>query len=145
MTVGPQAEPFLPIYEALVEDRRPLTTPTSAPPPPERQGVSISLEPDTPHPGDTVRLTVENYTRTRLEYGLAYRLERRVDRRWVWINRNAAFALILKIVEAGTRERENIRLPNDLRPGRHRIMKTFNAPATGRELDAYFEFAVANR
>ena len=71
-----------------------------------------------------------------------YRLERRVGDRWRWINRDAAFALILKIVEPGKREREDIQLPGDIRPGRYRIVKSFTAPATGRELDAAVEFTV---
>jgi hypothetical protein len=96
-----------------------------------------------PHPGETFQLTVENRAGTRLEYGLAYRLERRVGSRWRWINRDAAFALILKIVEPGKREREEIRLPRNLRPGLHRIVKSFTAPATGLELDAAVQFTVA--
>ena len=63
----------------------------------------------------------------------------------VWINEDAAFALILKVVEPGRREREEIRLPDDIRPGRYRIVKSFNAPATGRELEASVGFTVANR
>ena len=119
---------------------------TTAPPASEsRGGVVLSLDPESPHAGETLTLTVENHTPTRLEYGLAYRLEHRVEGEWRWINRNAAFALILKIVEAGKREREDIRLPDHLEPGRYRIAKSFRAPATDRELKAAVEFTVANR
>ncbi len=105
----------------------------------------LSLDRDTPHAGETLQLAIENHTGTRLEYGLAYRLERRIGRRWLWINKDAVFALILKTIEPGNREREDIRVPDDLRPGRYRIVKSFNAPETGRELDASVEFTVANR
>ena len=79
----------------------------------------------------------------RLEYGLAYRLERRIGPSWRWINRDAAFALILLVVEPGKREREEIRLPDDIRPGRYRIVKSFTAPAADRKLEASVEFTVS--
>lgn len=121
------------------------TQPEPEPPSAETKGVVLSLDRTTPHAGETLRLTVENRTRTRLEYGLAYRLEQRTGDRWKWINKDAAVALILKIVEPGKRESENIQLPNDLQPGRYRIVKSFTAPETGRVLDASVEFTVANR
>ncbi len=119
------------------------TTPAPEPPRSESRGVVLSLDLESPHPGDTLTLTVENNTRTRLEYGLVYRLEHFVEGDWRWINRDAAFALILKIVDAGKREREDIRLPTDLEPGRYRIVKSFTAPETGRKLDASVGFNVA--
>ena len=123
----------------------PPTTATPAPerPSAERDGVVLSLDRDSPHAGETIELTVENRTGTRLEYGLMYRLERRVGRHWRWINRDAAFALILKIAEPGKREREEIRLRDDLRPGRYRIVKSFTAPATNGEIEVAVEFTVS--
>ncbi len=121
------------------------TTPAPEPPRSESRGVVLSLDLESPHPGETLTLTVENNTRTRLEYGLMYRLERFVEGDWRWINRDAAFALILKIVEAGKREREDIKLPAHVEPGRYRIVKSFTAPETGRKLEATVEFTVANR
>ena len=118
------------------------TTPAPDPPRPDRRGVALLLDRDTAQPGDTLRLTVENRTRTRLEYGLVYRLEHWTGERWRWINRDAAFALILKIAEPGAREHEDIGLPNDLEPGRYRIVKSFTAPATERRLTASVEFRV---
>jgi hypothetical protein len=115
------------------------------PAPSPRQDVVLTLDRETPHAGDTIELTVENHTSTRLEYGLVYRLERRVDAGWRWINKDAAFALILKVVEAGKREREEIGLEDDLRAGGYRIVKEFSAPATGREYRATVEFTVAER
>ena len=113
------------------------------PPASDSRGVVLSLDLESPHPGDTLTLTVENNTRTRLEYGLVYRLEHFVDGDWRWINRDAAFALILKIVDAGRREREDIELPAHVEPGRYRIVKSFTAPETGRKLDASVEFNVS--
>jgi len=113
------------------------------PPASDSRGVVLSLDLASPHPGDTLTLTVENNTRTRLEYGLVYRLEHFVEGDWRWINRDAGFALILKIVDAGKREREDIELPADLEPGRYRIVKSFTAPETGRQLDASVQFNVS--
>ena len=128
-------------------DEPPPTPPpkTSEPerPSAEKDGVVLSLDRDSPHAGETIRLTVENRTETRLEYGLMYRLEHRVGGEWRWINRDAAFALILKIAEPGKREHEEIRLPDDLKPGRYRIVKSFTAPATGREIEVAVGFSVA--
>ena len=73
------------------------TQPEPEPPSAETKGVVLSLDRDTPHAGETLQLTVENQTRERLEYGLAYQLEQRKDSRWVWINEDAAFALILSV------------------------------------------------
>ena len=112
-----------------------------APAPEDRGGVVLTLDRDTPHPGETVTLTVENRTRWRLEYGLMYRLERRIDGEWRWINRDAAFALILKIVEPGKREREQIQV--EAQPGRYRIAKSFTAPAADKRFDADVEFTVS--
>jgi len=122
----------------------PTTTTTPAPEPPRPQrGVVLLLDRDTASPGQRLELTVENRTRTRLEYGLAYRLERRAGDGWRWINRDAAFALILKIVEPGRREREEILLPDDLRRGRYRIVKSFTVATPRRQLRADVEFFVA--
>ena len=105
-----------------------------------RPGIVLDLSTDTAAPGDKLRLTIENTTRTRFEFGVAYRLERRTDDRWRWINRDSAFILILKFVEPGGREREEIRLPPDLKPGRYRIVKGFSAGE--REIEASVEFSV---
>ena len=152
LTVGPEAKPFMPIYEALVEDRRPLlacsnpvlarSTHAMAHPTGVMLAATVAFSPSScdddddgraaagargrrararsrrpPHPGDTLELTVENHTRTRLEYGVAYRLERRTDDGWRWVNRDAAFILLLKVVEPGAREREEIRLAGRPRAG----------------------------
>ena len=112
--------------------------------PSQRSGVVLHLDRTTASPGQTLELTVENLTRTRLEYGLAYRLERRVGPVWRWVNRDAAFALILKVAEPGRRERERIFLPDDLRPGRYRIVKSFTARPSGRHLEAAVEFSAGS-
>jgi hypothetical protein len=101
----------------------------------------LELDRDSAAPGETLELTVENLTPTRLEYGVAYRLERRTADGWRWVNRDAAFILILKVVEPGGRETEEIMLPRDLRAGRYRIKKSFSEPA-GREFEATIGFEV---
>ena len=112
-------------------------------PVPEGRAVVLRLDRDSPHPGETLTLTVENNTRWRLEYGLVYRLERRIDGGWRWINPDAAFALILKIVEPGKHEREQIYLERNAEPGRYRIVKSFTAPAVDRRFRASVEFIVS--
>jgi hypothetical protein len=118
------------------------THPEPKPPPEEDRRVVLELDRRTAAPGETLELTVVNRTRTRLEYGVAYRLERRTADGWRWVNRDSAFILILKMAEPGAREREQIRLPQDLEPGRYRIVKTFDAPETGQSLRASVEFTV---
>ena len=119
---------------------------TTAPPASDsRGGVVLSLDPESPHAGETLTLTVENRTRSRLEYGVPYKLERRERDRWRWVNRDSAFVLPLRFVGAGKREHEDIGLPEHLEPGRYRIVKSFRAPAADRELRAAVEFTVANR
>lgn len=119
------------------------TTPGPAPPPAQPRGVELDLDQETATPGDKLQVTVVNHTHDRLEYGLAYRLERFVDGSWRWVNRDAVFAAILKGVEARKREREEIRLPRDLKGGLYRIVKSFRAPATERRLDASVQFRVS--
>jgi hypothetical protein len=109
----------------------------------DSRGVVLSLDRDNPHAGDTIQLTVENRTDTRLEYGVVYRLEHFVDGEWRWVNRDAAFILLLKVAEPGAREREKIRLSDDLEPGRYRIVKEFTARPGGREVRASVEFTIA--
>ena len=119
----------------------PRTGTATEPAPEQKQrGVVLRLDRDVANAGDTLRLTVVNNTPARLEYGLMYRLEHFVEGDWRWINRDSAFALILKLAEPGAREREEIHLPNDLEPGRYRIVKEFTA--ANRELRASVEFEV---
>lgn len=114
--------------------------------PPKRErghGVVLTLDPDSPHVGEEMTLTIDNRTDERLEYGVAYRLERRTNGEWRWVNRDSAFILILKFIDPGGREREQIRLPGHLEPGRYRIVKSFRAPESQQELDASAEFRVS--
>ena len=115
------------------------------PPTSDSSGVVLSLDRESPHAGETLTLTVENRTRWRLEYGVPYKLERRESDRWRWVNRDSAFILPLRFVGPGKREHEEIRLPEQVDPGRYRIVKSFRAPAVDRELEAAAEFSVANR
>ena len=122
----------------------PPTHPEPKPPPREHRGVTLQLDRDQVTPGETLELTIENGTRTRLEYGVAYRLERRTADGWRWVNRDAAFILILKMIEPGARDREEIQLPDDLKPGRYRIVKEFEDPADHRTLRASVQFTVTD-
>lgn len=104
--------------------------------PPERGAVVMSLD------RDKRELTIENTTGKRLEYGVAYRLERRTANGWRWLNRDSAFILILKVLEPGAREREKISMLAGLEPGHYRIVKAFTDPETRREIRATVEFDV---
>jgi Big-like domain-containing protein len=121
----------------------PPTHPEPKPPPKEAHGVTLSLDREHAAPGDTLELTIENGTPNRLEYGVAYRLERRTPDGWRWVNRDAAFILILKMIAPGARDREEIQLADDLKPGRYRIVKEFDDPATHKTLRGTVEFAVS--
>jgi hypothetical protein len=121
----------------------PPTHPEPKPPPTEHRGVTLQLDRERAAPGDTLELTIENGTPNRLEYGVAYRLERRTPDGWRWVNRDAAFILILKMIEPGARDREEIQLAGDLKPGRYRIVKAFDDPATHKTLRGTVEFAVS--
>lgn len=114
----------------------------TSPPPSEQRGVTLQLDRERAAPGETLELTIENRTSNRLEYGVAYRLERRTSDGWRWVNRDAAFILILKVIEPGHRDREEIQLQDDLEPGRYRIVKEFDDPATQRTLRGTVQFAV---
>ena len=118
------------------------TTPGPEPPPPQQRGVVLRLDRDTASPGQTPELTIVNRTEHRLEYGVAYRLELRTDDGWRWVNRDSAFVLILKTLEPGGRDREEIALPGDLRRGRYRIVKSFTVATSRREIRADVEFFV---
>ena len=117
------------------------TTPTT--PSREHQDIVLELDRETAQPGDVLELTIDNRTPTRWEYGAAYRLERRTDDGWRWVNRDQAFILLLKVLEPRAREREEIGLPDDLEPGRYRIVKSFTDPAAGEETRAKATFTVS--
>ena len=121
---------------------QPDPKPETKPPSEERRGVVLSLDRDSAAPGETLELTIDNRTSMRLEYGVAYRLERRTADGWRWVNRDAAFILILKTIEPGHRDREEIQLPDDLEPGRYRIVKEFEDPAAHETLRGTVQFTV---
>ncbi len=134
LTVGRDGEAFMPLYEALIEDQRPLV--------PYGPRVSLALEPTRAHAGDALQLTAENVGDTRLEYSGAYRLEQRVGDHWRWINRDALFRALLQIIEAGKTEQEEIQLPDHLEPGRYRIVRSFSPPGADWRLGAAAQFTV---
>jgi hypothetical protein len=120
----------------------PPTHPEPKPPPKQGHGVTLQLDRERAAPGETLELTIENDTPNRLEYGVAYRLERRTENGWRWVNRDAAFVLILKVIEPGSRDREEIQLDVQ-EPGRYRIVKEFEDPVEHRTLRASVQFTVA--
>jgi soluble lytic murein transglycosylase-like protein len=133
LTVGSEGEAFMPLYEALIEDQRPLV--------PHAPDVAMKLDHKEVEAGDTLQLTIENTGDRRLEYGVSYMLERRTDHGWRWINLDQAFVLVLQMLEAGETEHQEIDLPGDLQPDRYRIRKSF----TGRPGEQKFRRAVEFR
>lgn len=92
----------------------------------------LLVTPRAAKPGDRLQMTVKNVGTITLSYGLAQRVQRRVDGRW----RNAAkkiygtsepgFRLLAYNVEPGKRGRaraDRIALPDDLDPGTYRVLK----------------------
>jgi hypothetical protein len=133
-----------------VEPPARTTPPETSPRPPgsedgrwssRTRGVLLTLERRRGGPGSVMELTIENRGDERLEFGVAYRLERRTEGGWRWLNRDAAFILILKVIPPGEREIEQITLPRDLSPGRYRIVKSFSV-AGDRRFDAAVGFSV---
>lgn len=112
------------------------------PPSPAPKEITMTLDRRVAKPGARLRLTVHNRGDARVEYGLAYRLERWDGADWEWLNRDAAFALILKVAEPGAREDERIELPGDARRGRYRIVKEFTVQPAGRRFEAEVRLAV---
>ena len=134
LTVGREGEAFMPLYEALIEDQRPLV--------PYGPHVSLALDPTRAHAGDTLQLTLENFGDTRLEYSGAYRLEQRVGDHWRWINRDALFRALLQVIEAGKTEQEEIQMPDNLEPGRYRVVRSFSPSGADWRLRASAPFMV---
>lgn len=105
----------------------------------------LLVTPSTAQPGGQLQLTVKNVGTIAMTYGLAQRVQQRVDGRW----RNAAkeiygtsepgFRLIAYSVEPGKRSHpraDRITLPDGLDPGTYRILKRVNrAPTNAAPVD----------
>lgn len=133
VTVGRDGDAFMPLYEALIEDQRPLV--------PHAPDATMKLDKTEAQAGDKLQLTIENTGDRRLDYGVAYMLERRTDHGWRWINLDQAFILVLQVIEAGATEHQEIDLPGDLKPDTYRIRKSF----TGRPGEQKFRRAAEFR
>lgn len=112
-------------------------------PAPDRARVVLRLDRGTAEPGSTLGLTVENRHPVAIDFGLAFQLERRVGRRWDWINERDAVELIAFVVEPGRRHRDKVFLRKSLEPGRYRIAKSFTLHGSRREVEATVEFSVS--
>ena len=134
LTVGRDGEAFMPLYEALIENQRPLV--------PHAADAAVKLDRKDAAPGDTLQLTIENTGDRRLEYGVSYMLERRTDHGWRWINLDQAFVLVLQVLEAGETEHQEIDLPRDLKPDTYRIRKAFTGRPGEQKLRRAAEFRV---
>jgi hypothetical protein len=81
--------------------------------------------------GDTPRTRLVNVGRTEVGYGPGFKLERKVNGRWQWINRRQAFPLPLFYLEPGEQgEPEPLAVnylespnPLELEPGVYRATK----------------------
>jgi hypothetical protein len=97
----------------------------------EIRKVEITVEPCPATVGQDISVTLTNTGPTRLGYGPGFKLERRVQDRWEWVNRDQAFELPLFYLESGkTSEPETIEVyldepdPISLKPGVYRVSKT---------------------
>jgi len=105
----------------------------------------LLVTPSTSKPGDELQITVKNVGTIAMTYGLAQRVQQRVDGRW----RNAAkqiygtsepgFRLIAYSAEPGKRSHpraDRITLPDGVHPGTYRILKPVNrAPTNAAPVD----------
>jgi len=107
----------------------------------------VSISPETPAPGDTVAIQVENLSEDRvLTYGLANELERAEADEWVAVELPPTpileIALVVKPGETsgggGGATQDRLELPEDLAPGEYRLVKTVTSgePAGGGEIEA---------
>ena len=121
-------------------EETPSGTGPGPPRPPER--AQLRLTPRVVQPGGALRATLVAAPGTPVEGGIAYRLEARRAGGWRWLNRDDAF---IQIAIGATHERpysQVIRVPRDVRSGRHRIVKELRVAGTGERVDVAAEFEV---
>lgn len=118
-----------------------------AEPPPGRiarsgEGAAVLIvQPPIVQPGAIVRLRLENVGSIPLTYGLSFRVQRRVGRRWrdasqaVFGTREPVWRRSAQTVAAGRRSpaaRNPLLLPATLKPGLYRVVKDVGDQAPGR-------------
>jgi hypothetical protein len=97
----------------------------------EPRRVRIDVAPCRVRLGETPRTRLINIGRTEVGYGPGFKLERKVNGRWRWINRRQAFTLPLVNLEPGEKgESEPLAVylgsaePLELKPGLYRATKS---------------------
>jgi hypothetical protein len=97
----------------------------------EPRRVRIEIVPCRSVSGEAPRAVLTNIGETQVGYGPGFKLERRIDGRWLWVNRRQAFTLPLFYLDPGE-ESEQERLtvyfdspdPVELEPGLYRVTKS---------------------
>jgi hypothetical protein len=101
--------------------------------------LSVTLDPESAEPGDTLEARVVNDTDSRYTYGAAYELEREVDGEFERVPVDRAFIQIAYIAPPGEAGPPvAVELPRDAETGTWRVILDRNAPGVG-ELAAEFE------
>jgi hypothetical protein len=96
----------------------------------EERRVQIVVTPCRVVSGETPRTVLTNLGKTQVGYGPGFKLDRRVNGRWRWINRRQGFTLPLFYLEPGEKgEPESLAVylgspdPVELSPGHYRVTK----------------------
>jgi hypothetical protein len=92
--------------------------------------VELRLEPSSVHSGEAPKLTLTNTGKVNLVYGVPFKLERKTDSGWKWVNREQAFILPLLLLRPGeTGDPQPVEVygseptPVELPPGLYRVTK----------------------
>ena len=105
-----------------------------------RDEAALRLGATRARPGDTLTATVINTGTTCIDVGMRYWFERlREDGSWEQAAPERAFRLALRRIAPNTTWDQPARLPADLRPGRHRLVKTVGAPGGALMVTAEFD------
>jgi hypothetical protein len=99
----------------------------------KRMGVRLVITPSRVAPGQSPTAIFINTGKGSLAYSFPFKVERRTDRGWRWINRRQAFTLPLLPLAPGERsEPQSLAVyrggptPVNLRPGLYRVTKSFD-------------------
>lgn len=98
-------------------------------------GVSLSLEPGSPDPGDSVTLVLENGSDAEIGYNLCpSSLTRQAGSDWTVVPSDRMCTMELRMLQPGGTDRFTLQLPDDLKPGTYRF-QTIVERTTGGGLE----------
>lgn len=119
----------------------PASTSAAPPAPPATgDGLTVVVEPPEATPGSTVRATVSNGSEQQFTYGAAYEIDRAIEGGWdpVELPPRAVIEIAYVAPPGGTGAALQVELPDDLDPGRYRVVVARDVPGVG-DLAGEFE------